>query len=141
MIKIFPSQIVTAEHFDPFTQEMRKHPFLVWKRQGFNSPCKNNVYAFRLTSKIGKHDNYKVLIEADEYNNLHKKSYVCTDSIFLLDINNCELVGQLQAKDFLRVMQSRLDTQTEELTEAIHTLSNMAVFEARNRSDKKNDKK
>ena len=131
MRSVFPSQVVIAKHFDPFTQELKHHPFLVWKRQGFNSPCKNNVYAFRITSNIGKYDNYKVLIEPDKYNSLHKTSYVCTDSIFLLDVNGCDVVGQLNTEDFLKVIESRVSVHNEELMEAVHALKNISIYESR----------
>lgn len=126
---IFPSHIVLYEHHDVFTGEFIKHPFVVWKRQGFKSRCKNNVYAFRLTSNLKHNEEYKVLIRPNEFNHLDKRSYVCVDSIFLLDCNNCTIIGQLSSKEFLKVIKTRIQTHNEELTEATHTLNNIIRYE------------
>lgn len=138
---IFPSHVVICEHFDQFTKAFIKHPFVVWKRQGFNSKCKNNIYAFRMTTNLKHKDIYNIVINPSEANGLKKRSYVCTDSIFLLDVNGCDVVGQLNTDDFLKVIESRVSVHNEELMEAVHALKNISIYESRNIADKKNDKK
>ena len=129
--KIFPSHIVLYEHHDVFTGEFIKHPFVVWKRQGFKSVCKSNVYGLRITTKVNHKANYKVEIIPSETNSLKKKSFVCTDSIFLLDYDKCEVIGQLTSSEFLKVIESRINMHNEELSEAMHTLNNITLYECR----------
>lgn len=128
-ISVFPSSIVTATLYDPFTKKMIAHPYVVWRRQGFKSKLKNNVYAFRITSKTDREDWWKVPVEANEQTSLLEDSCICTDAIFLLDIANLTLIGQLDAETFIQVIEARKKVAYSEETEAIHTLKNLIKHE------------
>lgn len=126
---IFPSSIVTATLYDPFTKRMVAHPYVVWRRQGFKSTMKNNVYAFRVTSNTDDMFWWKVPVEANSKTSLLEDSCVCTDAIFLLDITNVTLIGQLDSQTFLQVIEARKKVAYAEETEAIHTLKNLIKYE------------
>ncbi len=126
---IFPSSIVTATLYDPFTRRMIAHPYVVWRRQGFKSSMKNNVYAFRITSRIDKMEWWKVPVEANYQTGLLEDSIVCTDAIFLLDVESITWIGQLDSASFLQVIEARKKVAYTEETEAIHTLKNLIKYE------------
>lgn len=133
---IFPSSIVTATLFDPFTRKMIAHPYVVWRRQGFKSHMKNNVYAFRVTSKVDDKYWWKVPVEANSKTNLVEDSCICTDAIFLLDIDNLSLIGQLDSETFLQVIEARKKVSFTEESEAIHTLKNLIKYEKKSKTKK-----
>jgi hypothetical protein len=129
---LFPSHIVIHPNIDPFTNKAMFHPFVVWKRQGFNSEKKRNVYAFRITTKNKENEYWKIPLKPSKKNGLDKDSWVCVDGIFLLDIKSCEVVGQLTSDEFLNVIKARNKFTAEELDEAYHTLANMINYEKNN---------
>ena len=128
-LSIFPSSVVISKHYDNFTKKITCHPFVVWKRQGFDSKLKNNVYAFRLTTQTNNYDDYKVPVKPSSKNGLKDFSFICVDSIFLLSIEECELIGQLDSVTFLEVIEARNKQHSVENEEAFHTLKNMVQYE------------
>lgn len=108
---------------------MITHPYVVWRRQGFKSTMKNNVYAFRVSSKVDIDCWWKVPVEANYQTGLLEDSVVCTDAIFLLDIESVVWIGQLDSTSFLQVIEARKKVAYTEETEAIHTLKNLIKYE------------
>ena len=120
--KIYPSQIFYATTLDPFTKRLKQHAFVAWYSQALDSESylNNNVYAFRITTKI---HNSEHLIEIPSYHNFKRKSYIVCDNILVFNANDIvRIEEQLDFVTWLNVIKERQKINDKEM------IQNMIVF-------------